>query len=252
MRLCSDGQCLDSSNMCRAYNTDATHQSMQYATLKSALDSKYALSHSCSIDAVTKKAKHQTLFLCDKNSCLTTDSNHNPTFCKRMSDQNQVTPQVVETVNAQQLTSLLGMGYHNLPCSFCEIPETKAPTPTASKCPSANTQPPTASKCPSAKTQPPTASKCPSAKTLPPTASKCPSASPTIKLPTVPPVATKITPKSSCSSDPGDASTPVLSSNPTSSFPVMCPTVESVPETCSDNTCSTFPPQPKPKTSCDQ
>ncbi len=277
MRLCRDGQCLDGSNTCRAYDTGVAHPSMTLATLKSALDSNYVLSQSCSFDAVTQKVQHQTLYLCDRNSCLSTDSNHNPTFCKRMSDKHQVAPQVVETTSATQLSALLGMGYHNLPCSFCELPEAKAPPTPAPKCPNATPKPTAAPKCPNATPKPTATPRTtpPPTPVAPVPTSKPSQAPPPTPIPTPPvstPTPTPNTPNTlpaqftmppglllgpvSCSSDPRDASTPVLSSTPVrSGFPIMCPTPQPtkvVAETCGDFTCATFPPQPKPKLSCDE
>jgi hypothetical protein len=271
MRLCKDGQCLDNDNMCHSYHTDHTESPNEtFTTLRSALDASYSLSHSCVVDAGTKKVKHQTLSLCNKLSCLITDANHNPKSCRNMTDQSQVSFTTADTKNAQALTSLLASGYHNLPCSFCEMkpPATSAPTctPAPTQCPSLTRAPTTApTQCPSLTRAPTTApTQCPSLTRAPTTA---PTRAPTpifTQVVATPYPSRRAVPEltcTSCAPDPKDATKPELLSPPLVTSIPMCTiaptsaptascTVAPTSKPSDGRACSTFPPQPSPKVSC--
>jgi hypothetical protein len=261
MRLCKDGQCLDNDNMCHSYHTTHTESPNEtFTTLRSALDASYSLSHSCVVDAGTKKVKHQTLSLCNKLSCLITDANHNPKSCRNMTDQSQVSFTTADTKNAQALTSLLASGYHNLPCSFCEMkpPATSAqictPAPTQSSLPRAPTTAPT--QCPSLPRAPTpiltqvVATPYPSRRAVPELT--CTSCAPDPKDATKPellspPLVTSIP---MCTIAPTNAPTASCTVAPTNAPTASC-TVAPTSKPSDGRACSTFPPQPSPKVSCE-
>ena len=259
MRLCKDGQCLDNDNMCQSYHTDHKESPNEtFTTLRSALDASYSLSHSCVVDAGTKKVKHQTLSLCNKLSCLITDANHNPKSCRNMTDQSQVSFTTADTKNAQALTSLLASGYHNLPCSFCEMkpPATSAPT-----CTQAPTQRPSLPRAPTPTVTQVVATPYPSRRAVPELT--CTSCAPDPKDATKPellspPLVTSIpmctiaptnAPTASCTVAPTNAPTASCTVAPTNAPTASC-TVAPTSKPSDGRACSTFPPQPSPKVSC--